>query len=176
MKKLETHTEKICGFYVSDLHLTTMILPYINKKIKENFNIVTILQNNIEDNIAKLLSRLNLKNDKEILKIDWKACKDIKNNELEKKLACDIIKNKNNIVFISGSKEYIDKINKILDKWIFENKNSLGTVKIINCYEVTEFNESIHEILDVHDKILNTSGEKYIYEVFEGYQNVEEIS
>ena len=43
-------------------------------------------------------------------------------------------------------------------------------IKIINFYEVLEFNYNITEILDEHDKILNTSGEKEIYEVFEGYE------
>ena len=47
------------------------------------------------------------------------------------------------------------------------NKENL---KIINCYEVTEFNNDIVNILDDHDKILNTSGEKEIAEVFDGYQ------
>ena len=31
MEKLENSPERICGFYVSDWHLVTMILPYINK-------------------------------------------------------------------------------------------------------------------------------------------------
>ena len=42
-------------------------------------------------------------------------------------------------------------------------------IKIINCYEVEDFNINIKEILGKHDKILNTSGEKNIAEVFEGY-------
>ena len=45
-------------------------------------------------------------------------------------------------------------------------------IKIVNCYEVTEFNTNIKEILDEHDKILNTSGEKEKGEVFEGYSDV----
>ena len=50
-------------------------------------------------------------------------------------------------------------------------------VKIIDCYEVTEFNGNIQAILDAHDKILNTSGEREISDVFEGYekQNLESI-
>lgn len=43
-------------------------------------------------------------------------------------------------------------------------------IKVINFYEVLEFNYNITEILDEHDKILNTSGEKEINEVFEGYE------
>ena len=33
-----------------------------------------------------------------------------------------------------------------------------------------QFNSSIKEILEKHDKILNTSGEKEINEVFDGYE------
>ena len=39
-----------------------------------------------------------------------------------------------------------------------------------------EFNGSIVEILDEHDKILNTSGEKEITEVFTDYNRKEKIS
>ena len=39
--------------------------------------------------------------------------------------------------------------------------------------EVTEFNHHIVEILNSHDRVLNTSGEKEIAEVFEGYTKQE---
>ena len=51
---------------------------------------------------------------------------------------------------------------------IFNIKDKM--IKIINCYEVTEFNNGIKDILDSHIKILNTAGEKYITEVFGGYE------
>ena len=50
-----------------------------------------------------------------------------------------------------------------------------GAIKIINCYEVIELEGSINEILDEHDKILNTSGEKEINEIFEDYKKSEKI-
>ena len=64
-----------------------------------------------------------------------------------------------------------------MDKWISAHVDKLkqNKFKIVNCYEVTEFNNSIHEILNMHDKILNTAGEKYIYEVFEGYSEAKEM-
>ena len=76
-----------------------------------------------------------------------------------------------NVIFINGSKNYIDLTNKNIDKFLSENKGKYKeiNIKIINCYEVSEFNFNIKEILDAHDKILNTSGEKEICEVFEGY-------
>ena len=52
----------------------------------------------------------------------------------------------------------------------------MGTeITIVNCYEIIEFNGSINEILDSHDKILNTSGEKEIEEVFDEYKRTEKI-
>ena len=39
------HVEKLCGFYVSDWHLATTVLPYINSKIEENTKVITFLEN-----------------------------------------------------------------------------------------------------------------------------------
>ncbi len=178
MENLKNHTERLCSFYVSDWHLVTMILPYINKELNEKANIITILENNIEENIKTLISKLNLKNEKQILEIDWKESQGMKYIEIDKKLKEKMKKkNSNHIIFISGSKNYIDFINQNVDKWISNNVDNLGEVKlkIVNCYEVTEFNSSIHEILDAHDKVLNTSGEKCISEVFDGYSEAKDL-
>lgn len=178
MENLKKSTEKLCSFYVSEWHLVTMILPYINKELNEKANITTILEKNIEENIRTLISKLNLKNEKEILGIDWKASQGRKYSELDKKLNRMIAKeNYTNVIFVSGSKDYIDRVNQNVDKWVHAHVDKLqqNKLKIINCYEVTEFNSSIHEILDTHDKILNTAGEKHIYEVFDGYSEAKEM-
>lgn len=172
MENLKISTEKLCGFYVSDWHLVTMILPYINKELNEKANITTILENNIEDNIKTLTAKLNLKSEKEILQINWKDKQKVKEKDFENILSTN---SKNNIILINGSKEYIDSVNKKIEEWIKRKDVKNTTLKIVNCYEVTEFNNSIKEILDNHDKILNTSGERYIYEVFEGYSPVKKI-
>ena len=174
MENLKNCTEKLCSFYVSEWHLVTMILPYINKKLNEKANITAILENNIENNIKTLISKLNLQNENKILKINWKNSNGFKYSKISEKLE-KLIKEKSstNIIFINGNKNYIDLVNQNVDKWIFDNVDKLKDVnfKIVNCYEVTDFNSSIKEILDTHDKILNTAGEKYISEVFEGYES-----
>ena len=71
MNNKNYQVEKLCGFYVSDWHLTTTILPYINSKIDEKTKVITILENNIEENIKVLMEKLNLKNKNEILSIRW---------------------------------------------------------------------------------------------------------
>lgn len=164
--------EKVCGFYVSDWHLVTMLLPYINSKIEENTKIATILEDEMEEKIKTLLEKLNLKNKEEILNINWKSLKSKKYTDISKTLKKQIEQNTKNIIIVNGSKEYIEKNNINIEKWI-KNSN-VKNIKIINFFEVTEFNSNIMGILDSHNKILNTSGEKEITDVFEGYSRKEE--
>ena len=93
MEKLENSPERICGFYVSDWHLVTMILPYINKELNEKANIVTILEKDIEKNIKTLISKLNLKNEKKVLKLNWKAVLVLVLSIWQKKIQELILKN-----------------------------------------------------------------------------------
>ena len=168
MKKENKKVEKLCSFYVSNWHLATMLLPYINHQIDENAKIITILENNIEENIKALVERLNLKNEKEILKIRWTNINSKKYSDIENLLKKEIYKTKENIILINGCQDYIKINNENVDKWL--KKSTIKKIKIINFFEVTEFNHHIMEILDAHDRILNTSGEKEISEVFEGYE------
>ena len=71
MKNENKNIEKLCGFYVSDWHLATMLLPYINRQVDENAKVITILEHDIQENIKTLVQKLNLKNEKEILEIRW---------------------------------------------------------------------------------------------------------
>lgn len=50
-----------------------------------------------------------------------------------------------------------------------EKKIRKKDIRIINCYEVTEFNNDLNEILENHDKILNTAGLHEIEEMYAGY-------
>lgn len=177
MKNLKNNIEKLCSFYVSDWHLVTMILPYINKELNEKANMITILENNMEKNIKMILSKLRLKNEKRILGIDWKSTKGNHYNKISDKLKKLLANQGEIIIFINGKKEYIDEMNKILIKVLQDMSEKVKDthIKIVNCYEVTEFNGNIREILDDHEKILNTSGEKDIEEVFEGYSKMSDV-
>lgn len=181
MDILKNNIERLCSFYVSDWHLVTMLLPYINKQINEKANIITVLENNIEENVKTLVSKLNLKNKNEILKLDWTEKKISKYSEIKEIMKYLKKGNIENIVFINGKKDYVDIIDKNFNKYIenmekqYKNdkdnylKHKNLNIKIIDCYEVGDFNLNIQEILQSHDKILNTSGEKEINDVFEGY-------
>ena len=36
--------KKVCGFYVSSVHLVTMLLPYLNKQIEEQIEVIPFLE------------------------------------------------------------------------------------------------------------------------------------
>lgn len=175
MKDSEIKVNRVCGFYVNDWHLTTMILPYINKSIKENKQILTIMENGIRVQIEELLSRMNLnKNTQDkILNIDWiskPVCKysNIK-DEIEIKLKSN---NKLNII-INGTKEYIEIVNANIHKASKDLTNK--EITIVNCYEITKESD-VKEILSRHEFILNTSGINKIEDVFKDYKNQEKIA
>ncbi len=167
MKNKNDRVEKLCSFYVSNWHLATMILPYVNNRIEQNAKIITILENNLEDNIKTLVEKLNLKNEDKILKIGWKSTNSKKYEDIKELLKKEIDETKENIILINGNKNYIEKNNENIERAL----KGTQKVKIINLFEVTEFNHNIVKILNAHDRVLNTSGEREISEVFEGYQN-----
>ena len=171
MEILNHNIEKICSFYVSDWHLVTMLLPYINKQINEKANIITVLENDIEENLKTLIQKLNLKNENKILSLNWKKGNGLKYSDVEKEMKKLKTKEKLNVVFVNGNKKYIDITNKNIEKYLkdYRDKYREINIKIINCFEVSEFNINMQEILHNHDKILNTSGEKEICDVFEGF-------
>lgn len=164
--------ERLCGFYVSNMHFATMILPFINMKIKEKNNFYTFFEINLEKNIETILNA-SITNETEIekiLTINWKSTNVYKYADLEKKL-----KNKlqeKNIILICGSEDYIKIVNENINRFLQKNEKKIVNkeIKIIDCYRADTFNENIKEILDAHDKVINTSGEHEIAEIFTGYE------
>lgn len=149
---------KVCGFYVNESHLTNILLPHINRRIKEGVTIITILEDDLINNVKELLSRINLNQDtqEKILEINWtrKQCKysQIKEQLNEKDV------NKIDII-IKGSKEYIEIANLNIEKAI---KNVQGKeINVINCYEIGE-DKDIDYIIENYDFKLETSGLKKI--------------
>lgn len=144
---------RLCCFYVSDIHLITMLLPYINERINESTEIVTILEKDISESAKKVIANIQGKKSKELLNIKWK---NTKLNNLKK------LNLTNKLILISGSNEFLNKANSIIN-----NKEENCT--ILNCYEMMQANENLNQILDAHDMVVNTSGEKKPEEVFTGY-------
>lgn len=170
---MEKNNLKICSFYVSDWHLTAMLLPYIEESVEKGEHLNTILEKNISFNMKEILTRIKISDRKkeEIIKIGWENKDIIKYGEIKKYME-RITKGKDIItIIIEGKKDRIEYIGKNIDKWIKKSEKKLKKkeIKIINCYEVTEFNRDLNEILDNHDKILNTSGIHEIEEMYSGY-------
>ena len=164
---------KICSFYVSDWHLTAMLLPYIEEAIQKEEHLNTILEKNILYNMREILTRIKISERKkeEIIKVGWENKKLLKYNETKKYLE-KITKTDGKItIIIEGKKDRIEYINKNIDKWMKKSEKKLKKkeIRIINCYEVTEFNKDLNEILNQHDKILNTAGLHEIEEMYSGY-------
>lgn len=151
--------EKICAFYASDYHFEMMSLPYIDKRIEKEDEIIILTENNLEETMQTLLERTNLKEDKkkQILKLNWK------NSNLEKieTIQEKIKQEKDMIIFVKGKENYIHKVNKDIEKWIPKEKH----VKIIDCYSIEEIGEDLDEIMNQYDKILRTTGEKEIEKI-----------
>ena len=166
MEFKEKTITKLCSFYVSDWHLVTMLLPYINRKINEQEKIAVILEKDIKQNITTLVEKLNLKNKERILSINWN-----KKQEIKKQLN-SLKENEKIVIFINGSEEFIKKQNRKIEIY-FQKHLIKNNIKVINCYDIAQYSGSIEEILDEHDKVLNTSGEREITEIFEDYKKQE---
>lgn len=137
----ENKIKKICCFYASDFHLEMTILPYINKKMEENKKVIVVTQNNLEESVKILISKINLKNKEKLLKIDWNN-KNIKNIE----------KQKNVTVIINGDKKFIKQINFEISKMQKEEKLE---IELIDCYLFDEIKEEMNVIRDEYDSVLN---------------------
>ncbi len=141
----ENKLEKTCSFYVSEYHLEMILVPYINKKIEEKYNVEIITQKNLKDTVKTLMDKINLEEQRKnkILNLNWGESKDfyeIKNKEKQ-------------IIIVNGNKEYIEQINKQI-----ENIEEIDKLEIVNCYNLEEIGENIGEIRKQYKNILNTTG------------------
>lgn len=155
MVNFNKNINKTCSFYVSDWHLITMILPHINKSINDGKKITTILEQDSSEKIKILVSKLNLKNDRQILRINWEK------TDTPKEKIKDILKNNSNDkleIIVSGSVNYIENVNTLIETYV-DNNNADTNIEIINCYSLEE-KVDISQILKKHTHVLNTAGEK----------------
>ena len=143
--------EKSCAFYASDYHFEMISLPYISKSMDENKEIIILTENNLKDTVNTLISKMNLKKEKQekILSLDWNNNDLKKFKEISKKTKEDA----DIIIFIKGKENYIKNINKNIEKWVIADKH----VKIVDCYEFFEVEGKIDEIAKEYDKVLGTS-------------------
>ena len=127
--------------------------------------------------MKELLNKLQLdtKTKEDILRIGWNSKNLIKYSDIKNYLDQIIKKEGEIIILVEGNKDKIEYINRNIDKWMEKQSRRLRNknIKIINCYEVTEFNENLIQILNKHDRTLNTSGIHKIEELYSGYEKEE---
>lgn len=150
--------KKLCNFYVSDLHLSVMLLPYISKQVNEDVEITTIFEKLKKENIEKILDKLNVKNKNEILNINWFNSNQDTYEKIKNTIEKSIKDNKKITIIIGGTQNYVlNNNNNIVNK--LQEKYDMSNVKIIDCYNVEELNTDMKQIVRKYDGILNTSGE-----------------
>ena len=127
--------EKTCCFYLSDLHLEMILVPYINERIEEEITIIT--NKDLKETLQILISKMNLKeeNKEKILNLGWDGNDKIKENS--------------NIIII-GSREYINNKNEEL-----KNKNAIS---VLDCYDFEEVKDNVNSIVEEYENSLNTLG------------------
>ena len=156
MNKNQKTKEKTCAFYASDYHFEMISLPYINKKLDVSKEVIVLTENNLKETIKKLVSKINLNEDKkvDILKIDWE------NNDLNKfkKINEDIKSKKDMVIFVKGKENYIKNINENIEKWTEKSKN----VEVIDCYDMEEISQDMDNIMDQYKFTLKTTGKNII--------------
>ena len=147
MTEINENVKKVCSFYASEWHLVTMLLPNLDQKINKGVKVTTILEKDLTKEMETLLTKLHLEDKKEIINIGWQ-----KSNLEDIKQAVQ----NNDCIIINGTKEFIEKAREEVENNLLENK----IIEIIDCYDIEDCKYGIKDILDKHDKILNTSGEK----------------
>lgn len=137
--------KEMCGFYLNEAHLSTMIFPYIMKNINER--IITIFENDIDKYINKLLESTNFKNDikEKIKNINWTNRKEEDFRDITN----------NSYIIIAGKNNYINEIRSRLNDNIKNKEN----ITIIKCYDIDNFKLDINNIIKENEYIINTAGE-----------------
>ena len=127
--------EKLCCFYVSEFHLEMILLPYINKKIKEKEEITIITEIKLRESLEILISKINLKEEEknQILELEWDG--EEKNKE-------------NSNIIIIGSEKFIKE----------KNEKIKNAETIVDCYNFDEIKDKINDITSEYKNSLNTLG------------------
>ena len=128
--------KKVCGFYVSSVHLVTMLLPYLNKQIEEQIEVIPFLEFDLRKNVETILSKivLNEKNKEQILDINWKNTKVQKFTNIESTIKEKLKNEKEAIILVSGSKKYIKIVNEMIERYFNKYRNNKKYITVINCF------------------------------------------
>ena len=156
---INTGLIKACNFYVSEWHLYAAMLPFVRDELKFENNVIIISQDNLMLGINKLINKIDVKfyNKNGVNDIKW--IRDVEELDITSGI------NPTDI-FVQGTEDYINEINEYLNTKI---KNIYREIRIINCYELYDSNNSLYDILDRHNYVFNTGGLKRKEYVFPDY-------
>ena len=151
MKSVEQQNiKKLCNFYVSDVHLSVMLLPYISKEINNDVEVTTIFEKTQKKDFEEILEKLNIKNKEQILNINWIG--NCTEDEIEKNIKTSFKCGKRNTIIIGGGEKYISNINNLINNELSKNSN----IKIIDCYNIEEIESNMKSIIKKYDGVINT--------------------
>ena len=142
--KNETVKKKCC-FYASDFHLEMTIVPYINRKIEENKNIIIVTEKKLEETVNILISKMNIKNKHLISALNWN------NNDI-----MQVVGKQEPIVIINGSKKFVENKNKDIKTILKESP-----VEVIDCFCFDEIKDEIIKIRDSYSEVINNLQKDY---------------
>ena len=132
--------KSFCSFYVSEYHLLTILVPYINEQISDSKNVELILENDMSEYVKKYLKRNEVFNISKIVKLNWRR---VKNEEIK-------IKQDTDIIIVCGKEGFIEKVNRRIKE--YENVKEL-----INCFNIESLS-NLEEVVKEHDFVLRTNG------------------
>ncbi len=139
--------QKTCSFFVSNAHLLTIILPYINEKMNEGKNVKIITQTDLTDDVKKYLKSVKKFDTEYIKEICWKNKKSF--GMLDEKT----------ILFIVGNKSFIKTIN-------FKEK----VCEIVECCEMEDIGD-MQGIVEECDYYLKSDGKLKLIKNSQNEQN-----
>ena len=150
-KLMQQSMKKYCIFYASDVHLSVMLLPYINREINDQNEITAIFEKIRISEIEKIIEKINTNNKNKILNIKWICAED--ENNLKESLSDLLNINKKNTIIVGGCQNFINKIN---EEVLNATKDNVEIAKVVDCYNIEENIEDIQNLTNKYDGIINT--------------------
>ena len=132
--------KSFCSFYVSEYHLLTILMPYINEQISNLKNVELILENDMSECVKKYLRRNEVFNTGKIIKLNWKK---IKSEEIT-------INANTDIVIACGRECFIEKVSEKI-------KERENVSEIVSCFNIESLN-NLEDVVKKHDFVLRTNG------------------
>ena len=147
----ENKSKKSYMFYVSDYHFEMIGLLNINKELKQNKKVIILTQNNLEQTVEEVLSKINIKEEEKqkIEEINWNKGDNSKYKEIKTALANELPIS----IYIKGDEKYIQKQNREIEKILNMKKD----ISITDCYNFYEIAEKSGEIIRKYDHALVTN-------------------